>query len=491
MMSKKVTVFLPFNSTEQTNRLVAQFKRTEFVDKIFLLSDNGKNKIDGCTTLVIQNYKGTETVQNIITHTSSDYSLIILNDLAVELEGFTLERFLETAESTGAGIVYSDFYEVINGDKVPHPLIDYLPGSLRDDFDFGSVLLIKTSVMKNASQSLKKKYKYAGFYDLRLRVSENNPVIRIPQNLYTTEKKENKKNSEEQFDYLDPLNREVQIEMEDAVTEHLKRIDGYLKPDFKETDFEKDKFNVDASVIIPVKNRKTTIGNAIESALNQKINFSLNIIVIDNHSDDGTSEVIESFVKKDKRVIHLIPERTDLGIGGCWSEAVHNSLCGKFACQLDSDDLYKDENTLQKIIDVFIKDKAAMVVGSYLLTDFNLKEIPPGIIDHKEWTVENGHNNIFRVNGLGAPRAFYTPVLRKVEIPNVSYGEDYAIGLAISRDYKISRIYEPIYLCRRWEGNSDAKLDITRLNANNFYKDSLRTAELRARQEKNTKQRPL
>jgi Glycosyl transferase family 2 len=491
MMNKKVTIFLPFNGAGYTHILVAQLKQSELIDKIFLLSENGKNKIDGCTTLVIQNYRGTKTVKTIVSHTSSDYSLIILDDFPVELEEFTLERFLETAESSRAGVIYSDFYELINGDKTPHPLIDYLPGSLRDDFDFGPLLLLKTLAMRNAVQSLKKSYKYAGFYDLRLRISENNSLIRIPEKLYTISKEQSKKNSEEQFDYLDPQNRKVQIEMEDAVTEHLKRVGAYLKPDFKGEGFGKDKFNVEASVIIPVKNRKTTIGEAIESALNQKTNFSFNIIVIDNHSDDGTGEVIESFVKKDKRVIHLIPERKDLGIGGCWSEAVHNSLCGKFACQLDSDDLYKDENTLQEIIDVFIKDRAAMVVGSYLLTDFNLKEIPPGIIDHKEWTAENGHNNIFRVNGLGAPRAFYTPVLRKIEIPNVSYGEDYAIGLAISRDYKISRIYEPIYLCRRWQGNSDAKLDVTKLNANNFYKDSLRTAELKARQEKNAKRRPL
>ena len=273
--------------------------------------------------------------------------------------------------------------------------------------------------------------------------------------------------------------------MENAVTGHLKRIGAYLEPDSKEVNFEEGKFEVDASVIIPVKNREATISGAIESALKQKTNFSFNIIVIDNYSDDGTSDIIRSFVKKDKRVIHLIPDRKDLGIGGCWNEAVHHSTCGKFVCQLDSDDLYKGENTLQKIIDTFIKEKAAMVVGTYVLTDFNLNEIPPGIIDHKEWTPENGHNNILRINGFGAPRAFYTPVLRKIKIPNVSYGEDYAVGLAISRYYKIGRIYEPIYYCRRWEGNSDAKLDITKINANNFYKDSVRTFETLARQKKN------
>jgi GT2 family glycosyltransferase len=490
-MIKKVTVFIPFNGADHTYKLVAQLKKLVFVDKIFLLSPGNKNKIDGCNTLQIKSYMGSETIATIVSNTSAEFVLILLNDVQIELGKSIIERFLEVAESKNAGIVYSDFYDSIKGDKIPHPLIDYLPGSLRDDFDFGSLVLLKTSAMKSVVQSLEKKYKYAGFYDLRLRLSENNSLIRIPEYLYSIKKPKDKKASEKQFEYLDPQNREVQIEMEDAVTEHLKRIKAYLEPDFEKINFDESKFKIETSVIIPVKNRKTTISDAIESALQQKTNFSFNIIVIDNHSDDGTSEVVESFAKKDKRIIHLIPERKDLGIGGCWNEAVHNSSCGKFACQLDSDDLYKDENTLQKIIDVFIKEKTAMVVGSYLLTDFNLKEIPPGIIAHKEWTAENGHNNILRINGFGAPRAFYTPVLRKIKIPNVSYGEDYAIGLAISRDYKISRIYEPIYFCRRWEGNSDAKLDITKMNDNNFYKDSLRTSELIARQNKNAKQKLL
>ncbi len=490
-MSKEVTAFLPFNGAHHTHALVDQLKQSVFIDKTFLLSTDGKNKINGCKTLIIQNYRESEAFKTIVSNTSSEFALILLNDVEVELGKFTMEKFLEIAESTNAGIVYSDFYELINGDKAHHPLINYLPGSLRDDFDFGSLLLLKASAMKNVVQSIKKKYKYAGFYDLRLRIYQNNSVVRIPEYLYTIKKQGNKKITEEQFEYLDPQNREVQIEMEDVVTEHLKRVGAYLNPDFEKVKFDEFKFEIETSVIIPVKNREITIGDAIESAMRQKTNFSFNIIVVDNHSDDGTKEVIESLVKEDKRIIHLTPERKDLGIGGCWSEAVHHFSCGKFACQLDSDDLYKDENTLQKIIDVFTKEKAAMVVGSYLLTDFNFREIPPGIIDHKEWTPENGHNNILRINGFGAPRAFYTPALRKIKIPNVSYGEDYAIGLAISRNYKIARIYEPIYFCRRWEGNSDAKLGITKINANNLYKDSLRTAELTARQKKNLKQKLL
>jgi len=485
-MNKRLTVFLPYNGEDHTHRLVGQFNQLDFVDKIFLLSDNDKNNIDDCETLVVQAFTGSETVREIVSNTSSEFVLILLNDIPVELNQFAVERFMEVAEPTGAGIVYSDFYELLNDGHISHPLINYLPGSMRDDFDFGSLILFKTSAMKNASRSSEKKFKYAGFYDLRLRISENSSIIRIPEYLYSIKKQESKKDVEKLFEYLDPKNREVQIEMEDAVTEHLKRIGAYLKPDFEDINFDENKFEIEASVIIPVKNRKATIGDAIESALRQKTNFSFNIIVVDNYSGDGTGEIVESFAKKDKKIIHLIPDRKDLGIGGCWNEAVHYSSCGKFACQLDSDDIYKDENTLQKIMDVFIKEKTAMVIGSYILTNYNLKEIPPGIIDHREWTSENGHNNIFRVNGFGAPRAFYTPVLRKINIPNVSYGEDYAIGLEISRNYKIGRIYEPIYYCRRWEGNSDAKLDITKINANNFYKDSLRTAELLARQNKNS-----
>jgi glycosyltransferase involved in cell wall biosynthesis len=286
------------------------------------------------------------------------------------------------------------------------------------------------------------------------------------------------------FSYVDPKNREVQIEMEKVVTQHLMDIRAYVHPPFKEIDLNLTKdFEFEASVIIPVRNRVKTIGDAIESVLMQKTNFKFNLIVIDNHSTDGTSEVISSFSKKDERLIHYIPERNDLGIGGCWNAGVHHNKCGKFAVQLDSDDIYKDENTLQTVVDLFHKEKCAMVIGSYQITDFNLNPLPPGLIDHKEWTSDNGPNNALRINGLGAPRAFYTPVLREIKIPNVSYGEDYSAGLAISRQYKIGRIYHSIYMCRRWEGNSDAQLDIVRINANNFYKDRIRTFELSARKQ--------
>ena len=416
-MDKKISVFLPYNGRDHTHQLVNQFIQLDSVHKIFLLSADNKNKIDGCRTLVVQTFMGSEAIKTIVSNISSEFALIILNDFPVELGQFAVERFLEVADSTGAGIVFSDFYEMINDDHIPHPLINYMPGSVRDDFDFGTLLLLKTANLRIAYESGEKKYKYGGFYDLRLRISENNSIIRIPEYLYSIKKQESKKSTEKQFEYLDPQNREVQIEMEDAVTGYLKRIGSYLKPDFQEVNFDESKFETEASIIIPVKNRKATIGDAIESALKQKTNFPFNIIVIDNHSDDGTGNFVSSFEKKDKRVIHLIPQRKDLGIGGCWNEAVHHSYCGKFVCQLDSDDIYRNENTLQKIIDTFIKEKAAMVVGTYILTDFNLKGIPPGIIDHKEWTVENGHNNIFRVNGFGAPQSILYSGFKKNKDP--------------------------------------------------------------------------
>ncbi len=321
---------------------------------------------------------------------------------------------------------------------------------------------------------------------LDLKISQKYPLVRIPEYLYTVEVKEDIGSEEKHFSYVDPKNRDVQIEMEKAVTQHLKDIGAFLQPPFKEIDFNKsEQFEFEASVIIPVRNRAKTIGDAIDSVLKQETNFKFNLIVVDNHSTDGTTEVIKEKSKKNVLVIHITPGRKDLGIGGCWNEAVHHEKCGKFAIQLDSDDIYSDKNTVQTIVDTFHKEKCAMVIGSYKLTDIDLNELPPGLIDHKEWTDNNGPNNALRINGLGAPRAFYTPVLREIKIPNVSYGEDYGVGIAISRSYKIARIYHSIYLCRRWEGNSDAKLDIVKMNSNNLYKDRLRTFELNARVLKN------
>jgi glycosyltransferase involved in cell wall biosynthesis len=273
--------------------------------------------------------------------------------------------------------------------------------------------------------------------------------------------------------------------MEKACTCHLKKVGAWLEPVFEPVNFESQQFATEASVIIPVKNRVRTIEDAIKSVLSQKAGFSFNLIIVDNFSTDGTTEIIAQYAKTDVRVVHIIPGRKDLGIGGCWNEAVMSVACGKFAVQLDSDDLYFDETTLQQVVDAFYSQNCAMVVGTYQIVNFDLQEIPPGIIDHKEWTPDNGRNNALRINGLGAPRAFYTPVLRKIPVPNVSYGEDYALGLAISRRYQIGRIYNPVYLCRRWDDNSDAALSTEVMNGHNLYKDRIRTIELLARKNLN------
>jgi hypothetical protein len=388
---------------------------------------------------------------------------------------------MQICEDTGAGMVYSDYFENKNNRLSPHPVIDYQEGSLRDDFNFGSVILFKRPVFTEACRRMEKKYRYAGLYDLRLRVSRTYPVVHIPEMLYTEIEHDLRRSGEKQFDYVDPKNRSVQIEMELACTEHLKNINAWLKPQFREISFEKEEFEYEASVIIPVKNRVTTIGDAIKSVLSQETKFRFNLIIIDNFSTDGTSDIIESFVETDHRVIHVIPDRYDLGIGGCWNEGIFHRQCGRFAIQLDSDDLYIDNNVVARVVEAFYDQKCAMVVGSYKMVNFNLEDIPPGLIDHKEWTPDNGRNNALRINGLGAPRAFYTPVIRSIRVPNVSYGEDYALGLAISRHYQIGRIFDPLYLCRRWEQNSDAALDVYKTNTHNHYKDKIRTVELQAR----------
>jgi glycosyltransferase involved in cell wall biosynthesis len=421
----------------------------------------------------------------IARRTRTAYALVQLHDTPIDLGRFALERFLSVASNTGSGIVYSDYHDIKNTTRYPHPVIDYQMGSIRDDFDFGSLLLFDSHALQTAAPHLPPNHKHAGLYALRLAISRHHAISKIGESLYSKIERDVRKSGEKQFDYVDPKNRSVQIEMEEAATTHLRKIGAYLRPTFKEVDFDSESFEHEASVIIPVRNRARTVADAVRSALKQKTRFAFNIIVVDNHSTDGTTEVLASLAKDDQRLLHLIPEREDLAIGGCWNEAIHHQSCGRFAVQLDSDDLYRDESTLQKIVDTFRKEKCGMVVGTYQMTNFALESIPPGIIDHKEWTPDNGRNNALRINGLGAPRAFFTPLLRQIKVPNVSYGEDYAVGLAISRDYQIGRIYEPVYLCRRWEGNSDADLDVTKLNAFNAYKDKLRTFEILARQRKN------
>lgn len=384
--------------------------------------------------------------------------------------------------------VYADHYKTIKGERTPHPVIDYQLGSVRDDFDFGSLLMFRTDYLKRAINEIEaeKEYQHSALYALRLALSRYGELTHIREFLYTETEIDLRKSGEKQFDYVDPRNRQVQIEREEVFTRHLKKIGAYLKPGMMTVDLKEGEFSHEASIIIPVRNRARTINDAIRSVLEQETSFPFNLIIIDNHSTDGTSEIIEQY-KNDNRVIHLIPERTDLGIGGCWNLGINHPQCGRFAIQLDSDDLYSSPHTVQTIVDKFYKEQCAMVIGSYRMTDFTLQTLPPGVIDHKEWTDENGHNNALRINGLGAPRAFFTPLLRKIRVPNTSYGEDYALGLAFSRQYRIGRIYDVLYLCRRWEGNSDAALSIEKINQNNNYKDSLRTLEIKLRQAMNKK----
>jgi hypothetical protein len=420
----------------------------------------------------------------------SPYVLFFLHDTPIEFGQFAIERFLTVARDTGAPILYADYDDLREGKRTAHPTIDYQFGSLRDDFNFGSLVLLDGRALKKAAKEIAKlQLMYAGWYALRLAMSRSGLPFRIGEKLYSKVERDVRTSGEKLFDYVDPRNRQVQLEMEQAATDHLKRLQAYLAPKFLRVDLTEGEFPREASVVIPVRNRVKTVGEAVESALKQKANFPFNVICVDNHSSDGTTDLLRALAARDSRVLHLVPEREDLGIGGCWNLAVHHAECGRFAVQLDSDDLYKDETTLQRIVDQFRKDRCAMVIGSYQMTNFQLQPIPPGVIDHREWTPENGRNNALRINGLGAPRAFFTPVLRSVKIPNVSYGEDYALGLAISREYQIGRIYDPVYLCRRWEGNSDADLDIGKLNGFNYYKDTLRTIELKARIRKNAGKR--
>ena len=480
-MRTSINCFIPFMGAAQAEQTIQSLKASELVNKIYLLvTDKVEEQIEGCEKLLVSSLNSTSAVRQIAEHSDADYSLVYTKYTTLELGMFALERMLHIAEDSDAGMVYADHYQVTGESRNLCPVIDCQPGSLRDDFNFGSVLLYKADVLKAAVNAMTTEYSFAGLYDLRLKVSQKASLVHINEYLYSEVEYDTRKSGEKIFDYVDPKNRGVQIEMEAACTAHLKEIGGYLAPDFKKIEFNAGNFEFEASVLIPVRNRIRTVEDAIRSVLNQKTNFKFNLIVVDNHSTDGTTEAIKNFAS-DERLIHLLPERQDLGIGGCWNLGVHNSKCGKFVIQLDSDDVYSDENTLQKMVDAFYEQNCAMVVGTYMMTDFNMNMIAPGIIDHKEWTPENGRNNALRINGLGAPRAFYTPVLREIKVPNTSYGEDYALGLNISREYQIGRVYDVVYMCRRWDDNSDASLDVVKMNGHNTYKDRIRTWELQAR----------
>ena len=480
-MRQAIDCFIPYVDAAQAKATIDGLRESALVNNIYLLAtDAAATAVEGCTMVHIDALNSSDTMLKIAEAAKAPYTLLYTKYNNLVMGYFALDRFVRLAGDSKAGMMYADSYTVIEGKKSNAPVIDYQEGSLRDDFNFGSVLFFNTEVLKKAAAGIDVHYTAAGLYDLRLRLSRIAPIVHINEYLYSDVTVDNRKSGEKIFDYVDPKNRGVQIEMEKACTAHLKAVGGYLEPKFDEIDFNKGNFEYEASVIIPVRNRIRTIRDAIRSVLSQKTDFPFNLIVIDNHSTDGTAEAIDEF-KDDPRLVHIVPQRDDLGIGGCWNAGVQHPKCGKFAVQLDSDDVYSDENTLAKMVAAFYEQKCAMVVGTYMLTDIDKNPIPPGVIDHKEWTPENGRNNALRINGLGAPRAFYTPVLREIHVPNTSYGEDYALGLAFSRHFQIGRVYDVVYLCRRWEDNSDAALDIVKMNNNNLYKDRIRTWELQAR----------
>ena len=486
-MREKIDLFLPFEALEKGEETLLELHENKTVQHINLLVSSdfaSQHQVpEGCTFVVIDRMESSNTVMSIAENTDADYLLLCTRMASVRWGLYALERFLRTADDTGAVMVYSDHYSLEEGALTKHPAIDYQAGSLRDDFDFGSLWLIKSQALLGyVAQTDRVDYQYAGLYDLRLYLSRKGEIFHLNEYLYTEAELDTRKSGEKQFDYVNPRNREVQIEMERACTAHLEKVGAIVDTNFyRQPDFDEQDFACEASVVIPVFNREKTIADAVKSALSQKTNFPYNVIVVNNHSTDSTGEILDSI--DDGRLIQIVPGRTDLGIGGCWNVAVNSNHCGKFAVQLDSDDLYSSPKTLQKIVDAFHEQKAAMIIGSYRMCDFDLNTLPPGLIDHKEWTEDNGCNNALRINGLGAPRAFFTPLVRQIQFPNTSYGEDYALGLAFSRRYRIGRIYDELYLCRRWGGNSDAALSVERVNANNLYKDRLRTMELKARQQ--------
>ena len=430
------------------------------------------------------NVRSTVSLREIASGVKTKYTLLYQKAASCDMSEDALARMVRVADDTGALMVYADHYVVKDGIREAHPLIDLQEGALRDDFDFGTVTLVRTDVLREFTERQSRGYEYAALYAFRLYMQRKGLIFHLNEYLYTSEMLDMRKSGEKQFDYVNPRNREVQIEMEQAVTEHLTIIGALVdNKKYKEPQFTLGDFPVEASVIIPVFNREKTIADAVRSALSQEASFEYNVIVVDNHSTDNTGKILREIA--DPRLVVIVPERTDLGIGGCWNEAVYSKSCGRFAVQLDSDDLYSGTDTLQRIVDCFHEQRTGMVIGSYRMCDFDLQTLPPGIIDHREWTDDNGANNALRINGLGAPRAFFTPLLREVGFPNTSYGEDYALGLWFSRTYRIGRIYDELYLCRRWGGNSDADLSIDKLNKNNSYKDKLRTIELLARKKMN------
>ncbi len=466
---KNINCFIPFQSEEQVRQTVANLQKQELVNEIHFLQGD---------------IRTTANMRFIAEHATTPYTLIYTKYTTLSFVLFALERMETLLEDSWAAMVYSDHFNQVGDERTNAPVIDYQMGALRDDFDFGSVLLYRTSALKEAVARMDKEYQFAGLYDLRLKVSQHGALEHINEYLYYDVELDTRKSGEKLFDYVDPKNRGVQIEMEQACTQHLKDIGGYLAPHFKDIDLQGGGFEYEASVVIPCKNRVRTIGTAIRSALNQKVNkpYKYNVIVVDDNSEDGTVEVIKEIVAEGHdNLVYIAQDKSWHAIGGNWNMALHHPKCGRFAIQLDSDDTYSDEHTVQKFIDAFHEQNCAMVVGTYRMTDFDGNILPPDVIDHREWTPDNGRNNALRINGLGAPRGFYTPLLRTINFPTTKYGEDYAVGLRVSREYQIGRIYEVVYNCRRWDDNSDANCDTEAMNRNNLYKDRIRTWELKAR----------
>lgn len=484
-----IDCFLPAASALQATATVEGLIHQPEVNHVYLLhaspdTVHSPNDLASLNLPLIEvsSLQAWKTVVEIARIATAPYTLIYTKYTHLEMGYLALERFLQLAQDTQAALLYADHFQIIAGQRRRMPLIDCQEGSLRDDFDFGSVLLYRTDALKQAVAQTTADYPYAGLYHLRLCVSRMSLPMHINEYLYTEIEEDTRLSGEKLFDYVDPKNRAVQLDMEKACTAHLKAVGAYLEPVFEPISFDDPSFEVEATVMIPVFNRERTIADAIRSALNQRTSFAYNVIVVNHHCTDNTVSIVESFTK-DPRVILITPSRHDLFVGGLWNTALHHPKCGKFLVQLDSDDVYAGEDALQTMVDAFYAQQCAMVVGTYRMTNFALETLPPGIIDHREWTPENGRNNALRINGLGAPRAFYTPILRQVLLPNTSYGEDYALGLRFSRHYQIGRVYQVVYCCRRWEGNSDAALDIEKTNANNLYKDRIRTWELCARKQ--------
>lgn len=481
---KRIDCFIPAADLNQVANTLSHLQPLDIIRNVFLLATDRQADFSstGLPVIYTDNLNSSDTVAAIARAASADYSLIYTKYTGLVPGYFSLERFARIGDDSGAGMLYSDHFQIIDGQRRKMPLIMYQEGALRDDFNFGSVLFYRTSCLKKAVEESKAQYPYAGMYNLRLTVSRMAELVHINEILYTEVETDTRKSGQKLFDYVDPKNRAVQIDMEKACSAHLKAIGAYLEPVFTPVSFDREAFDYEATIMIPVFNRERTIEDAVLSALSQKTTFRYNVIVVNHHSSDNTVSIVNKYTS-DPKLILITPERRDLFVGGLWNTAAHHPQCGRFIVQLDSDDVYSGPDTLQKIVDAFYEQQCAMVVGTYRITDFRMETIPPGVIDHREWTPDNGRNNALRINGLGAPRAFYTPILREVLLPNTNYGEDYALGLYFSRKYQIGRIYDVLYCCRRWEGNSDAALEVEKTNTNNLYKDRIRTWEVQARKQ--------